>query len=172
MEVCHGYTYYPRRSRQLEQPRGLDRFQNQCGRRGDNTRTSMYVWYHLVPLVQPFTFSIYLDPLLICFLSILLLAVRTGSVDDQLYARYVPDLEEYAKDPPTLPAQLRWIILNGVSVLFCSNLSGTPKNKPFILWFLKRRVKVRRVRELPLILKSYLRHSMFLLITCFALWLR
>ena len=39
---------------------------------------------------------------------------RTGSFDDQIYARSIPDMEEYAKDPPSLPAQLRWIVLNGV----------------------------------------------------------
>mmetsp|Transcript_3424 Transcript_3424/g.10588 ORF Transcript_3424/g.10588 Transcript_3424/m.10588 type:complete len:203 (-) Transcript_3424:105-713(-) len=37
---------------------------------------------------------------------------RRKSVADDLYAREIPDLDEYTKDPPPLPPHLRHIILN------------------------------------------------------------
>jgi 5'-AMP-activated protein kinase regulatory beta subunit len=43
---------------------------------------------------------------------------RNGSTDN-MYGRFIPDIDEYTKEPPPLPPHLRHIILNKVSSSCC-----------------------------------------------------
>jgi 5'-AMP-activated protein kinase regulatory beta subunit len=41
--------------------------------------------------------------------------------DNQIFGRFVPDIDDYNKEPPQLPPHLRHIILNKVSFIMPVN---------------------------------------------------